>query len=115
MEKYTKIETLLEEAKKCIAAFEDGTDGYRSKVNDVTISEFLKGESMIDIGQNIAFSETVNHYEQYYTNGKVLVHVFENNKCEELLLFQDAKETILELSIKKIKQAIELQKQIEDE
>lgn len=84
--------------------------------DDQTLSEFLKGEEMLDIGHRMENTEGGFYYQQYFTNGKQIQHDFKKDGTVLVRFLQDNNQSTLDRlnSIKKnIETAIELQKQIE--
>lgn len=81
-----------------------------------TLSEFLKDEEMLDVGDRMETGEGGFYYLQNFTNGKQLQHVFKKDGTVFVRFLQDSNQSNLEkltLIKNNIAAAIELQKQIE--
>lgn len=57
-------------------------------VTDVSVGDFLKNEDLLDIGHEIEGQDGRMHYRQYFTTGKAVDHIFQNNHLEEVRLLQ---------------------------
>ncbi|MBC1230505.1 hypothetical protein HB816_08620 [Listeria booriae] len=116
-DKYEKLSNITTGVMFALGCFEDDTIP-QVVITDVEIGDFLKGENLIDIGHELSSEDGTTHYRQYFTNNKIVDHVFENNHLKTRVLLQTEFNSSLELLEnvqEKIKQAIELQKQIENE
>lgn len=116
-DKYEELSEIMTGVMFTLESFENETIP-QVVITDVEIGEFLKGENLIDIGHELSSEDGTTHYRQYFTNKKIIDYVFENNHLKTRVLLQTEFNSSLELLEnvqEKIKQAIELQKQIEDE